>query len=68
MPHVYRVTVNRPQSILVKAESKNEARAFVANEVTVCRLDGGELVDAIGKGEKVYTAAASAAAQDADAE
>lgn len=56
MSHVYRVTTNRPVSVLVKADSRQQARNFVAKEIGVSRLDTGDLLDAIHSGEKVYSA------------
>lgn len=66
MSHVYRVTVNRPVSVLVKAESKAEARAYVSKEISVSRLDSGDLLDAINNGEKVFPVVAEPAAVDED--
>lgn len=54
MSHVYRVTVNRPVSVLVKADSRAAARAYVSKEISVSRLDSGDLLDAIAAGEKVF--------------
>lgn len=64
MSHVYRVTVNRPVSVLVKADTRAEARAYVSKEISVSRLDSGDLLDAIAAGEKVFPVMGDAAISD----